>query len=431
MSEISKVYKQYGTTTGKQYLILFYSSMISTAHYNDRHDEKGLSAYNARLESYIKKEYGQEFFSSYHWFAVAAKSNQKLIKELKKFPSVFTSKSIIDLEKEPPTTKKEENNGEESWKAAARKIDVVGQKSDVGNSSRRGSVSIKGFKMDYSYDEPDKAIPVVKSAVFLQPHDADNWCALGDLYAEKKDWKTAVACYDKALLKNAKSSRAVSGRKKAAEHVKEVASEPLIRNNPPSVDTVPSTKQEPVAADVVYYFENQEEFLVYVGANKDKIKGNIIWGKGSQYVDKCRLGYSLMDQKRYYQAIDAYEKALEANPVGVTARFEISSAYSQLHNLSEARKALKEVEPYLYSDNVIAKYYRNLGYILIEEKYFKTAACSYQYSLYLDPDQQMAKQEILYIVNQAGFEIMEAIRDRKNVEDTLKNAGVPLLKPAL
>ena len=127
------------------------------------------------------------------------------------------------------------------------------------------------------------------------------------------------------------------------------------------------------------------------------------------------------------QAINAYQNALRFNPVGVTARFEICSAYCQVHMISEARKALQDVEPYLYSDKLIAKYYRNLGYILIEEKNYIPAACCYQYSLYLDPEQQMAKQEILFIVNQAGFDVMDAIRDRQNVEKILSNSGIPLL----
>ncbi len=80
---------------------------------------------------------------------------------------------------------------------------------------KQGSVSIKGTKADFDYSEPDKAIPTVKAATFLQPYDADNWCILGDLYTEKGDWSQAAGCYNKALSINPGSNRAIKGKEKA------------------------------------------------------------------------------------------------------------------------------------------------------------------------------------------------------------------------
>ncbi len=55
----------------------------------------------------------------------------------------------------------------------------------------------------------------------------------------------------------------------------------------------------------------------------------------------------------------------------------------------------------------------------------------YQYSLFFDSEQQTVKQELLYIVNKAGFEVLDGISDRNKVEKTLKNAGIPLLTPVV
>lgn len=122
---------------------------------------------------------------------------------------------------------------------------------------------------------------------------------------------------------------------------------------------------------------------------------------------------------------------MKDNPVGVAARFEICSAYCQLHNLPAARDALKGIEPFVYSEQIIAKYYRSLGFILVEEQDYKTAANAYQYSLFFEPNQQSAKQELLFIVNKVGFDILDGINDKRKVERTLENAGVPLLTTVL
>lgn len=135
----------------------------------------------------------------------------------------------------------------------------------------------------------------------------------------------------------------------------------------------------------------------------------------------------MFEQKQFAQAIDAYKLALKVNPVGVAARFEICMAYCQLKDLKAAREALQGIEPYAYSDQIIAKYYRTLGYILVEEQDYKTAANAYQYSMFFEPDQQSAKQELLFIVNKAGFEILDGIKDRNKVEKVLKGAGISLL----
>ena len=433
MSEINKVYKQYGEIAGKQFLVLYYSSTLVASRFVKASDDKGLAAFNTRLDDHIRKEYGQDFVASYREFARENASNPKLFNELDKNKAEFLNKKITDLEKESIATAKRE----ESKSVQGKQSDSVSkptqtsgfakQQQVAANRSKQGSVSIKGIKTDFSYDDPDKAIPVVKSATFLQPYDADNWCVLGDLYAAKKNWKSALAYYEKALTKNNKSSRATAGKERAKGILNGSIPDEENRSESVSPGQNPSITKEPVVEDEIYCFDNQQEFLLYVGLNKDKAKGKIIWGKGTQYQDDCKRGYSLFEQKQYMQAIDVYQRALKVNPVGVAARFEICTAYCQLKNFSAARDALKSIEPYTYSDKLIAKYYRTLGYILVEEQDYRTAANAYQYSLFFEPDQQSAKQELLYIVNKAGFDILEGIKDKKKVEKTLESAGVPLL----
>jgi len=80
---------------------------------------------------------------------------------------------------------------------------------------RYGSVSIKGVKADFDYYDPEQAMPIVKAAAFLQPHDADNWCILGDLCVEEGDCVLAIDSYEMALKIKPESGRALSGKEKA------------------------------------------------------------------------------------------------------------------------------------------------------------------------------------------------------------------------
>jgi len=418
MSEINKVYKKYGQNTGKQFLTLFYSFHIATSNLY----EQDRAVYKSRFDDYVKKEYGNDFFNSYCYFARANESNQKLMKELEKYRTVYASRVIADLAKEPP---KQEVNKTSSGNTSTGSDKSIKQQPQFYEQLNKATIYLDGNQMDIDYNYPDKAIPIVQSAIFLQPHNADNWCVLGDLYSKQKEWGEAYICYGKALLKDPKSTRALHGKYNIEQQNKGQQAVESIPSPAKPVVPVPQDKKQKVDEET-FYFENEKEFIIYCKVSQtDK---NVVWAKGSNYLDEYQKGYRYIDQKQYSQAVDAFQHALKLNPVGLAARFELCTAYTQMHDLPAARAALKDAEPYMYSDQLIAKYYRCLGYILIEEKQYKLAANVYQYSLFLDPDQQMAKQELLFIVNEAGFEVLDGISDRRKVEKTLQDAKIPLLK---
>lgn len=42
------------------------------------------------------------------------------------------------------------------------------------------------------------------------------------------------------------------------------------------------------------------------------------------------LAYRLFEDRKFRKAIEAYQKALKVNPVGINARFEICECYLQI-----------------------------------------------------------------------------------------------------
>lgn len=424
MSEISKVFKQYGDTAGRMYLTLYHSFSTAVVEFAAKKDDKGLAAYKTRFDQYVRKKFGNDFYSSYDQFVKANHANTKLLNELESRHGEFTSKAVLDLAKATPSAAQETGN-----KPPENRTVPVKENAKQTPVSRHASVSIKGLKADFDYDRPDQALPLVKSATFLQPHDADNWCVLGDLYTEKKDWKSALTCYEKALSKNPKSTRALTGKVKAEHQLTGQTGESFSKAGTETRTAVPKQKEEPAVEEESFYFENEQEFIIYCKTKKNN--KNVTWKKGSNYIDEYQRGYKLIDQKQYLQAIEAFKNALKLNPIGLASRFEMCTAYCQVKKYDAAREILDSTIPYLYADILVAKYYRCLGYVLVDEKDYRLAANVYQYSLFFDANQPTVKQELLYIVNEVGFDVLDGIKDRNKVERVLKSAGVPLLTPVV
>src|SRR5262249_26016648 len=76
-------------------------------------------------------------------------------------------------------------------------------------------------------------------------------------------------------------------------------------------------------------------------------------------------GLKALDEKRYPDAVDAFTKAVAADPKDYTAHFNLAFAYSHLDKdpeaIAEYRKAL-ELKPNLYQADL------NLGILLLRQK---------------------------------------------------------------
>lgn len=168
-----------------------------------------------------------------------------------------------------------------------------------------------------------------------------------------------------------------------------------------------------------YYFENPLELAIYGKLfAKDK---TVRWLSGDNYVVEFQKGYQFFEQGLYGKSIEAYKKSLELNPIGLSARFEICEAYLAMGNFPAARNTLLEMKDFLIEEKCIARFYRRMGYIEIEEENYKVAAACYQYSRKFEAHPSVA-QELMYIMSKAGKGVAS-----NNPEKILSRANLPLL----
>ena len=131
-------------------------------------------------------------------------------------------------------------------------------------------------------------------------------------------------------------------------------------------------------------------------------------------------GFELFEQKQYKKAIKTLEKALDFNPIGLRARFEIAESYIALKDYDKAREVLFAMKEILTTDDLISRFYRRLGFMFVEEEKYEVAyACFVQSEKYENSVQ--ADKEIEYILTKAS------INKRKDVEKLLKDNDVPVL----
>ena len=193
---------------------------------------------------------------------------------------------------------------------------------------------------------------------------------------------------------------------------KEIASSPEKAEE----KAIPSVESE---EEVRLYFENPIEFAVYckLYANGRKI----IWVSADDYIKEYQKGYQLFEQGQFIKAIETYKACLKLNPIGLNARFEMCEAYLQLHKLSNAKSTLLEMKDYLIEEKSIARFYRRMGFIEIENNNFKVAASCYQYSLKFE-NHPSVMQELMYIKSKGGFDATSG-----DPEKILTKAGIPVL----
>lgn len=137
-------------------------------------------------------------------------------------------------------------------------------------------------------------------------------------------------------------------------------------------------KQEDIFAEG-YYFEGPLELAIYgkLFGGDDKF---ISWLPGNRYRDQYQKGYQLAEEGKYEEAIDAYRASLEFNPIGISARFEICECFIRLKDFYSAKETLYAMIPYLLDPKHLAKFYRRIGYIAVEQGNNLCAASCFVYS---------------------------------------------------
>ncbi len=161
-----------------------------------------------------------------------------------------------------------------------------------------------------------------------------------------------------------------------------------------------------------------EEFVlftqVYPGTD------NVIWVSEEKYLEKFQEGYNLIEEGKNQETIVALEEALELNPIGIKARFEICEAYLKMHDLDSAQKNLLDMKPMLVNRSSIARFYRRYGFIETERAHYKEATACYMYSAKFENHPSVI-QELLYIQQASGKKI------KGDPEKILKKSGIPLI----
>ena len=181
-----------------------------------------------------------------------------------------------------------------------------------------------------------------------------------------------------------------------------------------------------------FHFENLVEMMLFAKLHPDK---NCTWISADEYLKEYRKGYSLVENKKFLEAVSVFDHCLELNPVGINARFEQVEALLGQYNMEKSnRNATSEVyltmaksklltmKDYLCTKREIARFYRRMGYIQTELKNYKVAVACYKHSLTFE-NIYTVEQEIKYIKMQGGSTILLG-----KPEKYIEQAGIPLLK---
>ena len=151
-----------------------------------------------------------------------------------------------------------------------------------------------------------------------------------------------------------------------------------------------------------FNFASIDEFLAYVGycqTHKELSSHGVEWQKGDSYMNLYQRAYQSTEEGRYTECIALCKEALQYNPVGYKARFEMIHAYMRLGDMNSAKKYLNVLSEYLIDAEMIALYYRDYGYIAYEEENFEESFACYLKSQ-IFAESKIADEELVNIIKQ-------------------------------
>ncbi|MBR4986972.1 MAG: tetratricopeptide repeat protein [Proteobacteria bacterium] len=134
-------------------------------------------------------------------------------------------------------------------------------------------------------------------------------------------------------------------------------------------------------------------------------------------------GVCCFELKRYAQAREAYQCALELNPVNVRTWFEIAQIDKIEGKYEDLRALLLKVHPMLFTRNMLARFYREeAGLAMIEEKYALAVSLVY---LSLDyEDSPQARAQLNALAKHRGVDLSKPTVGK--VRAQLEEAGIPV-----
>ncbi len=170
-----------------------------------------------------------------------------------------------------------------------------------------------------------------------------------------------------------------------------------------------------------YSFNNLTEFYLFVNISNPKKK--IRWINLLGHKAYRLLGYILIEEGKYDDALKKLTLALKNNPIDVESFFEIVEAYKMSGDLEKMKETLDSFFDYLYTPSFLSRYYRNLGFYYIEKKEFKLAFSFYLISLEYEYN-QFALSEMLYIRKTLGD--MNFNLEKKEAVKLIKESGIKI-----
>ncbi len=217
---------------------------------------------------------------------------------------------------------------------------------------------------------------------------------------------------------SAESSQFVSNNKKLT--VSQIRIQKQLEKEKPTQNNNISMKEKH------YYFENQNEFLIYSSINNDD--SEIVWVSNDKYLELYNEGFAQFENNQFSAAIKKYKQCLEINPIGISARFELAECYIATKQYALAKEILFSMRDYFYENCHTARFYRRLGFILVEEKLYEIAYACFHRSLKFE-NHNIAKNEMQYlrmkhqidVSNTYAESILDSYLDNRTVTKHISN----------
>jgi len=107
-------------------------------------------------------------------------------------------------------------------------------------------------------------------------------------------------------------------------------------------------------------------------------------------------GVTLFELRRFNEARTALEKAIRANPLRMSSRFELAEISKAYSDWDEYLQMTKDCMIIAYKGTHLARCYRNLGYYYVEMRRYHLAAALLHLALYYEPGNEVALNELGY-----------------------------------
>jgi tetratricopeptide (TPR) repeat protein len=134
-------------------------------------------------------------------------------------------------------------------------------------------------------------------------------------------------------------------------------------------------------------------------------------------------GAVLLELRDADGASAALQEALRVNPVSTDAMFELGEVMKLTGRKREFRELTLRALVVAHSLATLARAYRNLGYLAVEDEDFDLAVACYCMSLAIDRDHAQTAQSELFYIQQVTGRTLD-LPDRQAVEAKLARSGI-------